>query len=200
MCRKRRLGCGTSFTCSLSHESDPEIDETKPYCLRCKIAGLNCTGYPEPLQFIDDNPAARLQKNRRNKPSVPDLEKPQVALSVLGDDLYFAFLRRELRNGDTLLDGRWPGFAALQMPDGLSRQSITSFAASFFGRRRGSEKAREEGLELYAKSLRELNDRLSQPQDSSAAQTVLAIGILTVCEVGHESTIVNTSPCVLFLG
>ncbi|KAJ9608720.1 hypothetical protein H2200_006491 [Cladophialophora chaetospira] len=174
---------GRSKACFLCRQRHLKCDETKPQCIRCKTSGLDCTGFPEVSPFIDEDPATRLQRRLQSKKKVVTrLPSLQLSLCHLGDDLYFAYLRRELRNGNKLLDGRWPGFSALEVPDDLSRQCITSFAASFFGRWKGNERAREDGLRLYTKSLRELNYRLSQPEDVSPAQTLLAICILTVCE------------------
>ena len=188
ICRQRRLKCG-ELRNAYPDPSDVklilDLDETKPECLRCQNSGLECTGYPEGLLFINDNPASRLQRSTRSQRSrSPQQIEPGLNLSVLGRDVYFAYLGQELQNGDTLLDGRWPGFCALQMPDCLSRRCMASFAASFFGRRTRNERASREGMRFYVESLGELNDRLSQPDDSPSAQTVLAIGILTVCEVG----------------
>ncbi|KIX93992.1 uncharacterized protein Z520_10329 [Fonsecaea multimorphosa CBS 102226] len=59
---------------------------------------------------------------------------------------------------------------------------MKSFAASFFGRRVNVQQAQREGMNLYVRSLRELNENLSRPERSSAGQTVLSIAILTMCE------------------
>lgn len=191
ICRHRRLKCGELpiGLPSPSPSSKPGLtwirDETKPLCLRCKHSGFECTGYPDQLPFIHDDPASRLQRQTRS-PSRKSIEipAPEAALSVLCDDLYFAYLKQELRNGSSLLDGQWPGFSALKTPDDLSRRCITSFAASFFGRATSNDRARKEGIHMYADSLKELNHRLSQPHAWPAGQTVVAIGILTLYEVG----------------
>ncbi|KAJ9616353.1 hypothetical protein H2200_000071 [Cladophialophora chaetospira] len=69
------------------------------------------------------------------------------------------------------------------MPDCLSRQCITAFAAALYGRRKNSERARKEGVRLYVESLTKLNLQLAEvPEGSAAGQTALSIGILTTCE------------------
>lgn len=177
------------LACYRRHQ--PELiltDETKPLCLRCKHGGFECTGYPDQLPFIHDDPASRLQRQTQS-PSrkAVEIPAPTAPLSVLCDDLYFAYLKQELRNGSFLLDGHWPGFAGLEAPDDLSRRCITSFAASFFARGTSNEQARKEGMHLYTDSLKELNHRLSQPHIWPPGQTVLAIAILTLYEVGDEA-------------
>ncbi|OAP55155.1 hypothetical protein AYL99_10855 [Fonsecaea erecta] len=91
-------------------------------------------------------------------------------------------MNQELQDGNVFLDDRWPGFQALRMDDCLPRRCMKSFAASFFGRRVNVKQAQREGMDLYVRSLRELNDQLSRPTRSSAGQTVLSIAILTMCE------------------
>ncbi|OQV01178.1 hypothetical protein CLAIMM_06580 isoform 2 [Cladophialophora immunda] len=107
---------------------------------------------------------------------------PKPSLSILGDDLYFAFMNQELQDGNAFLDDRWPGFDAIRMPDCLPRRCMKSFAASFFGRRVNVKQAQREGMNLYVRSLRELNEHLSRPGAFSAGHTVLSIAILTMCE------------------
>ncbi|ETI27034.1 hypothetical protein G647_10133 [Cladophialophora carrionii CBS 160.54] len=137
------------------------------------------TDLPPPLP-----PAARLRPRPTSSPFLAPAPAPAPAPppSVLCEDVYFAYLRHELRGGDSLLDGQWPGFSALKDPDGLSRRCITCFAVSFFGRRNRDHRAREQGVRLYVDALGELNARLSLPRDSAPGQTVLAITILTAYE------------------
>lgn len=168
-------------------------DEAKPKCLRCQNSRIECPGYPDVFHFIDNNPVDRPQSLAKSEPSTRPTQiksqkvHPQEFLDILGDDVYFAFMQHEIQDGTSLLDDRWPGFFALPMPNSLAHQCLRSFAASFFGRRKGVERARKEGMQLYGKSLRQLNEILRTSERSSPSQTILAIVILTVCEVKSVS-------------
>lgn len=111
---------------------------------------------------------------------------PRPGLTVLDDDVFRAYLKQELCVGNTLVNPEWIGFSALDMPDGLLRQCITSFAAALFGRRNGSDRASTEGVRLYVGSVKTLNSYLSQPSHTYTGQMALAIDILATCEVGHR--------------
>jgi hypothetical protein len=166
----------------------PFTDETKPKCLRCRNSGHDCTGYPERSNFIDDSPLHRRRRMPRNvEPgtrAIAVVQVPREAMSILGEDVYFGFLEQHLRTASPILDVRWPGFYALDMSDCLPRRCLKSFAASFYGRRHALLDTQEEGLQLYTTSLRELNGRLQQPRQSPPSSTIMAIAILTLCEVG----------------
>ena len=158
-------------------------DETRPTCLRCQNDGLSCTGYPEHPPFINSTPASWPPKISRMTQHTTLSLPPLPSLITIDDDHFRAYLKNEIQSGDSVIDKRWPGFTALSLPDSLTRQCITSFAAALYGRRRSSERARNEGMRLYAKSLSELNTNLSQLEGSTAGQTTLSIVILAVCEV-----------------
>ena len=162
------------------------IDETKPQCLRCTSAGFVCSGYPENLPFINSSPASWHQLEPSSEQLVR-MTRIQPSLTLLDDDIFRAYLKQELQAGNILIDNRWPGFSALDAPNGLPRECITSFAAALFGRRTGSQQARQAGVRLYAETLTKLNVRLSQTPESdlAAGELALSIGILAVCEVSH---------------
>ena len=113
---------------------------------------------------------------------------PQSSLTVIDDDVFRAYLKQELRAGNTLIDPHWPGFSALDMSDALLRQCITSYAAALFGRRTRNERASKESVRLYIGSVKTLNSYLSQPSHTYTGQMALPIGILAVCEVSHAIT------------
>jgi hypothetical protein len=83
------------------------------------------------------------------------------------------------------------------MPDGLTRTCITSFAAALFGRRNGSERARDEGVRLYAECMKGLHTHLTESPDSSPGEIAISIGILAVTEVSIDG--LTRLNCVLIL-
>jgi hypothetical protein len=158
-------------------------DETKPKCLRCKEADLECTGFPADVLFINVNPAQKKVRRQKRRPST--VIAPPLALDVLGDHVLFSYLTKEMNSGNssTLPDTRWPGFLAIEMPDSLPLHCIRAFAASFFGKRHGYDRAQKQGTRLYVESVQELNRCLTRAEDKAAGQTLMSIAILSICEV-----------------
>jgi len=181
---------GRSKACFICRQRRVKCDEIRPTCRRCLTGGRVCTGYPEGLNFIDDNPLHRLldkalassQRDASATKKTPQLDLAQESLSVLGEDVYLSFLQHQVHVDGSFIDERWHGFSALRMSDCLAQRCLKSFATSLFGRVKALKDTQADGMKQYAMSLKELNGRLQQPDRSAPGETILSIAILAICE------------------
>ncbi|KIV95364.1 hypothetical protein PV10_03029 [Exophiala mesophila] len=173
-CRKRHLKC----------------DEARPTCERCRRDRFSCDGYTA-ISFVNeynrlDKPNSTKVLAARQTPTFPPVSynlQPVRSEQCLNFLRYlFSPTQSEPYTGD------WPGFHAAKDYSTLSYQCLDSLAKSYFGRAQASREVLQDGLLVYVRSLKALNQRLADRVQMVEDDTLGSIFILSVYEMLVLST------------
>lgn len=179
------------------------VDEARPYCRRCRTAGIPCTGYPSTtfisfeagstgLQRLDHEPLA--PQNLRDRfgsrtPSPVKLNKPFVSWPP--DDLCIAYARAHLPrawNEDSCWRIKYPDDSSANptIDDNLVQYTLISLARTLFACRFRQNDLLQEGSALYRQVLSTVNGMLGHPDCVSRLDLLESIIALRAYDVGQS--------------
>lgn len=165
------------------------IDQTRPICLRCQKDGFECDGY-ETMKIVQVH----------SQTSTPPHAKAIMAVVNRSPDavlLQTPMLPRECTLGglcsvlhcDLFVDhpDSWVGFDAIRQPYGLAGQCLYALSQGYYERKSKHTTLTHGCATLYLDCLRDVNKSLGTPELRGTADTLLAVAILGVYEVGDQS-------------
>lgn len=183
-------GCGTC------KRRKVKCDDTRPKCIRCLKAGIECTGYGQRVRFVNENP--RIQRSLAISKAqslqfstTRDKIRQSLPLTAFKNEILISYLLSKLFEGY----GRerrcgLPNIWASELVESTERprhKSWDALAAIVFGQAHKRQDVITNGLELYGQALSELRNKLSDPDDRETESVLASMTALYMYEVSDKA-------------
>lgn len=192
-------GCGTC------KKRTVKCDETRPECVRCRNAGIECTGFAPRLKFVDEGSRVRGSMKASRQPEasngislnlVPSLGN-SLSLTAFKDDIFISYLLCRFFEGDgpylahtTTEQSSRCGLPADWIPELAGEKprykSWDALATIVFGQAHQSYDVIRLAFRLYGQALSELRSELSSFENRCTDSTLASITALYLYEVGYK--------------
>lgn len=189
-----------------THSPDAKCDEKTPSCSRCIRLGLECIGSGQQRYKFQSQQAfvtARTKKTNSRAKSLPTTSQPKTLHTEA--DLIASFLRLPPSNKITILTSQYVqaiklttnlkynlawayGFFMFEIPRRMNENEALDTAVNALicshSNFCASKEVSVETLSSYARALRSLRHCLDDPDKASQTETLCAVMLLLICQVG----------------
>lgn len=195
-CKRRKVKC----------------DNTLPKCIRCRKAGIECTGFRQRLRYVDENPrikrsmAVSHAQSHNFSTSKSDLVSPAnpfpwpqpapfladtLPLTAFKDDIFISYLYSKLfeaeHQGESQcgLPKDWI-LELAETPQKPRSKSWDALAAIVFGQAHKNNEVVTKALKLYGHALCEIRKTLSNHDHRRTDSTLASMTALYIYEVANR--------------